>query len=287
MKKTTINKVSTLGVVAAIFTLVLFSNPLKSLEQVGATYWYGYWYGYGSSPNSSKFQVANDPRVKTGDEIYQTDTSKDNKPSGNDNNGKTPSTNVENEDSNRVNVTLDNWNKFSHKKLDCEFLTNTSNLNFGDVRADSKYYGDILELKNTGITVWTTPNTFEPGRYITKSELLWMALKLNCIDIKSTNIDLTSSKIKAWQLNVMRSGYENKVVDKIDFSVNENITKYEAYNILLKGGEIETPKTDVVEAMKYIWAVDEKEQVYSNSNLKREEAAEVLANVLKIYQMKK
>jgi hypothetical protein len=26
-------------------------------------------------------------------------------------------------------------------------------LNFGDVRADSKYYGDILELKNTGITV--------------------------------------------------------------------------------------------------------------------------------------
>jgi hypothetical protein len=38
MKKTTINKVSTLGVVAAIFTLVLFSNPLKSLEQVGATY---------------------------------------------------------------------------------------------------------------------------------------------------------------------------------------------------------------------------------------------------------
>jgi hypothetical protein len=40
MKKTTLNKVSALGVVAAVFTVVLFSNPLRSLEQAGATYGY-------------------------------------------------------------------------------------------------------------------------------------------------------------------------------------------------------------------------------------------------------
>ena len=62
MKKNILNKVSTFGVVAAVATLAVLVNPLKSLDlnQVFG-YWYGY--GYGSSPNSSNFTIKEDCRV--------------------------------------------------------------------------------------------------------------------------------------------------------------------------------------------------------------------------------
>lgn len=185
-----------------------------------------------------------------------------------------------------IEVILENWNKFSHKKLVCPILEEIQanmkkdlSTNFKDI-SGSMYVQEIASLENTSswIVVWTTKNTFEAKRNITKSEWLWMVLKSHCYN-------LSWNTRENWQERVVWIWVRESIIEDSNIEINANITKDEAFRIIIRAGKINTWKNNSFDAMKHIWVIDEKEND-KNSNLKRDEAANILIKILKSYKVK-
>lgn len=177
-----------------------------------------------------------------------------------------------------------NWNKFTHKKLSCNIINEINenfkkdlNTSFNDI-SSSKYFKEIKNLENTShkVIVWTKDKYFEPSRNITKSELLWIALKANCYD-------LSSNTRKNWQERTIGIWVAEGIIENSNIRVNEEITKDEAYWIIIKAWKINTGKNDNFEAMKHIWIINKNEDD-KKSKIKREQAVNLLIKILSIYK---
>ena len=183
---------------------------------------------------------------------------------------------------NEVEVTLPNGNKFTHKKMTCDIidklikmnLESEKNNSFRDA-LDSKYISDIAALEELGIVVWTSKNTFEPKREVTKSELLWIALKANCYD-------LSGNTRENWQERTVWVAVWDGILNNSNIWVNEKITKAEAYEYILKAGKVTTPKSSNTEAMKYLGVIGEDEND-ELTTLPREKAASIVLKLIKLY----
>lgn len=179
-----------------------------------------------------------------------------------------------------IEIILENGNKFTHKKLSCQLPQNIKeNLkkelktNFIDIE-NFKFKNEIKNLENLKVVVWTSKNIFE-NREITKFELLWLILKANCYDV-STTWD--------WREKVLEIWLENNIIDIKDFKNYKNISKKNAFEMILKWGKITTPKNSWTENMKYLWVFNENEKIQENINLYRNEAINILVNILKLYK---
>lgn len=299
MRKNFLNKISTLGVVFAVATLVFMNNPL---EKVDSTYGYGYWYG--SAPSKDSLTLERDCRVTFQGEKCEKISSENTKENVNNNenkaennsnnqNGNSSENIIPNENKNqnsdknissndeKVTVVLENGNTFSHKKLFCklpEVVQNNFRVDlstkFSD-SLDSKFVLDISNLENSWIVVWTSKSTFEPKRAITKSELLWLVLKSNCYD-------LSKNTLKNWQENVVKTWLENNIISDKNFDVNESISREETHQIIVKWGQIDAKKETATKTLEYIWVLEANQE--KSSFISREEVANLLVKVLKIYQ---
>jgi len=247
MKKIILNKVSTFGVVAAVATLAVLVNPLKSLDlnQVFG-YWYGY--GYGSSPNSSNFTIKEDCRVngncdkkddsKTDSkkDDSKTDSKKDNKPEV----GKMVEKEI-------------NGKKYSYMNgsnvLITRILADISGYQtkFNDIAA-STAKEDIMRLEKAGIVKGTTPTTYEPNRAITRAEFLAIAMGAFGYDLyaPAKSLPFTDVDSSSWQARVISAALENNVIygdtnasGSRVFRPNSQITKVEALAIVYKLSGIE------------------------------------------------
>ena len=234
MKKNILNKVSTFGVVAAVATLAVLVNPLKSLDlnQVFG-YWYGY--GYGSSPNSSNFTIKEDCRVN-GNCDKKDDSKKDNKPEV----GKMVEKEI-------------NGKKYSYMNgsnvLITRILADISGYQtkFNDIAA-STAKEDIMRLEKAGIVKGTTPTTYEPNRAITRAEFLAIAMGAFGYDLyaPAKSLPFTDVDSSSWQARVISAALENNVIygdtnasGARVFRPNSQITKVEALAIVYKLSGIE------------------------------------------------
>lgn len=240
-----------------------------------------------SSPSKDALVLKNDPRVRIqwenfSSEEKNTSTSNNNSLEkewiNKNENNKENNENTKNKKEDIIETTLENGNKFSHIKSSCELPQNIrENLNkelktnFKDI-SDSKFINEIKNLENLKIMVWTSKNTFE-NREITKAELLWIVLKWNCHDLY-TKWD--------WRKKVLEVWLKEKIINSESFS--KNISKKEAFEIILKWWKIKTPKKNSIEAMKYLWIFKENDKIEENKNLQRDEAANILVNILKKYK---
>ena len=238
MKKNILNKVSTFGVVAAVATLAVLVNPLKSLDlnQVFG-YWYGY--GYGSSPNSSNFTIKEDCRVNGNcdkKDDSKTDSKKDNKPEV----GKMVEKEI-------------NGKKYSYMNgsnvLITRILADISGYQtkFNDIAA-STAKEDIMRLEKAGIVKGTTPTTYEPNRAITRAEFLAIAMGAFGYDlyVPAKSLPFTDVDSSSWQARVISAALENNVIygdtnasGARVFRPNSQITKVEALAIVYKLSGIE------------------------------------------------
>lgn len=238
MKKNILNKVSTFGVVAAVATLAVLVNPLKSLDlnQVFG-YWYGY--GYGSSPNSSNFTIREDCRVNGNcdkKDDSKTDSKKDNKPEV----GKMVEKEI-------------NGKKYSYMNgsnvLITRILADISGYQtkFNDIAA-STAKEDIMRLEKAGIVKGTTPTTYEPNRAITRAEFLAIAMGAFGYDLyaPAKSLPFTDVDSSSWQARVISAALENNVIygdtnasGARVFRPNSQITKVEALAIVYKLSGIE------------------------------------------------
>ena len=238
MKKNILNKVSTFGVVAAVATLAVLVNPLKSLDlnQVFG-YWYGY--GYGSSPNSSNFTIKEDCRVNGNcdkKDDSKTDSKKDNKPEV----GKMVEKEI-------------NGKKYSYMNgsnvLITRILADISGYQtkFNDIAA-STAKEDIMRLEKAGIVKGTTPTTYEPNRAITRAEFLAIAMGAFGYDLyaPAKSLPFTDVDSSSWQARVISAALENNVIygdtnasGARVFRPNSQITKVEALAIVYKLSGIE------------------------------------------------
>ena len=238
MKKNILNKVSTFGVVAAVATLAVLVNPLKSLDlnQVFG-YWYGY--GYGSSPNSSNFKIKEDCRVNGNcdkKDDSKTDSKKDNKPEV----GKMVEKEI-------------NGKKYSYMNgsnvLITRILADISGYQtkFNDIAA-STAKEDIMRLEKAGIVKGTTPTTYEPNRAITRAEFLAIAMGAFGYDLyaPAKSLPFTDVDSSSWQARVISAALENNVIygdtnasGSRVFRPNSQITKVEALAIVYKLSGIE------------------------------------------------
>ena len=236
MKKNILNKVSTFGVVAAVATLAVLVNPLKSLDlnQV-----FGYWYGYGSSPNSSNFTIKEDCRVNGNcdkKDDSKTDSKKDNKPEV----GKMVEKEI-------------NGKKYSYMNgsnvLITRILADISGYQtkFNDIAA-STAKEDIMRLEKAGIVKGTTPTTYEPNRAITRAEFLAIAMGAFGYDLyaPAKSLPFTDVDSSSWQARVISAALENNVIygdtnasGARVFRPNSQITKVEALAIVYKLSGIE------------------------------------------------
>ena len=236
MKKNILNKVSTFGVVAAVATLAVLVNPLKSLDlnQV-----FGYWYGYGSSPNSSNFTIKEDCRVNGNcdkKDDSKTDSKKDNKPEV----GKMVEKEI-------------NGKKYSYMNgsnvLITRILADISGYQtkFNDIAA-STAKEDIMRLEKAGIVKGTTPTTYEPNRAITRAEFLAIAMGAFGYDLyaPAKSLPFTDVDSSSWQARVISAALENNVIygdtnasGSRVFRPNSQITKVEALAIVYKLSGIE------------------------------------------------
>ena len=132
-----------------------------------------------------------------------------------------------------------------------------------------------IELEELGIVVWTSKNTFEPKREVTKSELLWIALKANCYD-------LSGNTRENWQERTVWIAVWDGILNNSNIWVNEKITKAEAYEYMLKAGKVKTPKSSNTEAMKYLGVIGEDENDESTT-LPREKAASIILKLIRLY----
>ena len=153
-------------------------------------------------------------------------------------------------------------------------LESEKNNSFRDA-LDSKYISDIAALEELGIVVWTSKNTFEPKREVTKSELLWIALKANCYD-------LSGNTRENWQERTVWFAVWDGILNNSNIWVNEKITKAEAYEYMLKSGKVKTPKSSNTEAMKYLGVIGEDENDESTT-LPREKAASIILKLIRLY----
>ena len=183
---------------------------------------------------------------------------------------------------NEVEVTLPNGNKFTHKKMTCDIIDKLMKMNLESEKnnsfrdaLDSKYISDIAALEELGIVVWTSKNTFEPKREVTKSELLWIALKANCYD-------LSGNTRENWQERTVWVAVWDGILNNSNIWVNEKITKAEAYEYMLKAGKVKTPKSSNTEAMKYLGVIGEDENDESTT-LPREKAASIILKLIRLY----
>lgn len=183
---------------------------------------------------------------------------------------------------NEVEVTLPNGNKFTHKKMTCDIIDKLMKMNLESEKnnsfrdaLDSKYISDIAALEELGIVVWTSKNTFEPKREVTKSELLWIALKANCYD-------LSGNTRENWQERTVWIAVWDNILSNSNIWVNEKITKAEAYEYILKAGKVTTPKSSNTEAMKYLGVIGEDEND-ELTTLPREKAASIVLKLIKLY----
>ena len=181
-----------------------------------------------------------------------------------------------------VEVTLPNGNKFTHKKMTCDIIDRLVRMNLESERnttfrdaLDSKYYTDIAALEEVWVIVWTSKNTFEPKREVTKSELLWIALKANCYD-------LSGNTRENWQERTVWIAVWDNILSNSNIWVNEKITKAEAYEYMLKAGKVKTPKSSNTEAMKYLGVIGEDENDESTT-LPREKAASIILKLIRLY----
>ena len=181
-----------------------------------------------------------------------------------------------------VEVTLPNGNKFTHKKMTCDIIDRLVRMNLESERnttfrdaLDSKYYTDIAALEEVWVIVWTSKNTFEPKREVTKSELLWIALKANCYD-------LSGNTRENWQERTVWIAVWDNILSNSNIWVNEKITKAEAYEYMLKAGKVKTPKSSNTEAMKYLGIIGEDENDESTT-LPREKAASIILKLIRLY----
>ena len=237
MKKNILNKVSTFGVVAAVATLAVLVNPLKSLDlnQV-----FGYWYGYGSSPNSSNFTIKEDCRVNGNcdkkDDSKKDDSKTDNKPEV----GKMVEKEI-------------NGKKYSYMNgsnvLITRILADISGYQtkFNDIAA-STAKEDIMRLEKAGIVKGTTPTTYEPNRAITRAEFLAIAMGAFGYDlyVPAKSLPFTDVDSSSWQARVISAALENNVIygdtnasGARVFRPNSQITKVEALAIVYKLSGIE------------------------------------------------
>lgn len=301
MKKNFLNKISTLTVVFTVATITFINNPLEKVDST-----YGYWYG--SAPSKDSLTLERDCRVTFQDEKCEKNSSENSTENVNNNENKQEDISkneennkninsseniVTNEDKNqnsdknispndeKVTVTLKNGDIFSHKKLFCklpEIVQNNFRVDlstrFSD-SLDSKFLLDISNLENAWIVVWTSKNTFEPKRAITKSELLWIVLKSNCYD-------LSTNTLKNWQENVVKTWLENNIISDKNFNVNESISREETHQIIVKWWQIDAKKETATETLEYIWVLEAEQK--KSSFISREEVANLLVKVLKIYQ---
>ena len=254
MKKTTLNKVSALGVVAAVFTVVLFSNPLRSLEQAGATY--GYWYGYGSSPNSSNFKVPDDCRVG-----WCNDNKWSNSGGSNSNTNTNKKEEPKKEDKPLVGAPIEkeiNGKKYSYMNGSNVLITKVLadlagfTTKFNDI-STSPAKEDIMRLEKAGIVKGTTPTTYEPNRAITRAEFLAIVMGAYGYDLYQPAKALPFSDVDAssWQARVISAALENNITagdtnaaGSRVFRPNSQISKIEALAIVYKLSGITVPTTE-------------------------------------------
>lgn len=270
-------------------TISLFEkNSDTSFIDINVTFNLGWW-----APTTESLTLKRDCRVLVNWEDFENckkenSINEENKNSENnkennsensskDKNPKNKNSKNDSKDDDRVIIILENGNKFSHKKMLCglskevqDNLTKDLTTNFNDIE-NLTFTKDIKNLENVKVVVWTSKNTFE-NREITKSELLGMALKANCYDVSGLN----------WQETVKKIWLENGIISDKNFSVNEKITKNEAFDIILKAGQIVTPKDSTEEAIKFLWVINDKN--ITSENLFREQAINILVNILKLYK---
>lgn len=246
--KNILNKVSTLGVVAAVATLVVLSNPLSNVEldQVSAS-------GYGSAPTASSLKLNEDCRVNGS--CTKTETKKEETKTEDNKKEEVKKEETKTEDKNMVGKSIEkeiNGKKYTimnwSNVLISRILKDTSDYktNFTDI-SNSESKEDIIKLEMSNVVKGTTPTTYEPNRAITRAEFLAVVMGAYGYDLTTEAKALPFSDINTdWQKRVVSVALENKIIagdvdakgNKV-FRPNSQISKIEALAIISKLSGIE------------------------------------------------
>lgn len=297
MKKNILNKVSTLGVVAAVATLVVVANPLENVDST---------YGYGSAPTTSQLNLANDPRVNG------ESTSTEVKP-------ETPATPVspatpvvpEVKDT-LVGAPIEkelNGKKYSylngsqHVTIVNKLLRDgtPTETKFTDI-ASTSARESIMRLERAEVVKGTTPTTYEPNRAITRAEYLAIVLGAYGYDLYVPAKALPFSDVNAnsWQARVVSVALENGVVSSANstFRPDAQISKIEALAILYKLSGFSAPATThsfvdaaadwqnaVLAQAEYLELVEvpADKKFNPNAGIARADMAELVVDFAKLY----
>lgn len=164
---------------------------------------------------------------------------------------------------------------------------------------------EIQRLEKVWIVNWTKPGFFEPNRGITRAEFLAIILKSNCYDVseKPESLPYSDVDLNSWQAKVINVSHKIWLVKGYDdgtFRPNKEISKIEAFGIMLKISTIEkhtnfqdsfTDKkalwqAEVLAVWEYLWILNPKEtnfKFFPDSALTRDEMVKIIVDILRLY----
>ncbi len=211
--------------------------------------------------------------------------------------------------------------KYRVNKKTCEIMRNILDDNyrkdykteFRDILwLDKISVENIIRLEKTGIVKWRKKWYFVPESKITRAEFLSIALQSHCYDVykpatwlpfKDMQWDLSD-----WKARVVQVWYDNEIITWYydnTFRPNDNISRIEAYAILMKLQKIELLDREKENSLKdsyidkkdiwqrkplslweYLWILNPiitKYKFFPDKKIKRGETVDLMIKIMKMY----